>query len=266
MKRKNRTAIIKRLCEIEHALSTLESDDKDDDIDAVRQKLQKLKKLETTLVHRRRELNSRQKSLKKEHQKKHRITITEPDAHSMRRGNGKLKAPAYNAQLSVDTETQMIVSNDVTTQRNDFQQFAAQHQNTENNLGQGDNRQYLADSGYHSLEQLVYIEQNEVDALITDPTPENRSIEQTPGKTKEILKTGRLLRRSDFQFDSKNDCYYCPEKHPLHFTRHKKSHVRLKGEYRAHPDICRSCQLMRSAFPNQQSLVAEPLYATYTKH
>jgi transposase len=231
----------------EHDL--LESDDKNDDIDSVRKKLQKLKKLEKTLVQRRRELNKRQKSLKKEHQKNHRITVTEPDAPGMRRGNGKLKAPAYNAQLSVDTETQIIVSNDITAERNDFQQFAAQHRNAENNLGASDNRQYIADSGYHSLEQLEYIARNEVDALITDPTPENRSIEHTPGNSKEILKTGRLLRRSDFQFDSKNDCYYCPEKHALHFSRHRESHGRLKGEYRAHPDICRSCRLYTQCVP-----------------
>jgi transposase len=227
----------------------LESDLDDDDIDSVRKKLKKLKKLEKTYIERRRQLKERQKQLKKEHRPKHRITLTEPDAPSMRHGNGKSKAPAYNAQLAVDTQTQLIVSNDVTSDRNDFEQFAPQHQRTEKNLGADPKRQFIADSGYHTLIQLDYIDQNQVEALITDPTPENRSISGTPTKIKELLKTGRQLQRADFYFDSNNDCYICPGQHQLSFSRSLKSDGRRKREYCAQPKVCQACALYRQCLP-----------------
>lgn len=232
----------------------LESDINNDNIDAVRNKLKKLKKLEKTYVERRRQLKERQKQLKKEHRPGHRITITEPDAPSMRHGKGKSKAPAYNTQIAVDTQTQLIVSNDVVSDRNDFDQFASQHQITEKNLGADKTRRFIADSGYHTLVQLDYIEQNQVEALITDPTPENRTISNAPASVKELLKSGRQLKRADFYFDSKNDCYICPTGHQLSFSRCLKSHGRKKRQYCAEPKVCQSCALFHQCLTKPKPL------------
>jgi transposase len=240
--------------------------EQDNDIDSIRTKLRKLKKLESTLTLRRRELKERQKKLKKEHQASHRITVTETEAPSMRHGNGKSKAPAYNAQLSVDTETQMIVATDVVTERNDFQQFALQLQGIEKNLGADETRKYVADSGYHSLEQLDYIEQKEIDALINDPTPENRSIKQNSGNTEQLLKTGRPLHREDFYYDSKNDYYLCPERQKLHFSGNVKSHGRRKRDYRAIPEVCRACQLYALCLPKPTKFGARKILRDEQEH
>lgn len=223
----------------------LESDTDEDDIDSIPRKLRKLRKLEETFVKRRRKLKERQKQLKKEHQADHRITISEPDAISMKLGRGQSKAPAYNAQVSVDTKTQLIVANDIVCERNDYDQFSIQHEAIEKNLGPDVSRQFVADSGYHTLEDLNYIDQNQIQVLLADPTPQNRSIHDSPSSVKELLKSGRPLHRADFHFDSDNDYYTCPQGHDLMFSGHTKSHGRRKRLYKANPDICGLCSLYR---------------------
>ena len=85
--------------------------------------------------------------------------------------NDKPSAPAYNAQVSVDAKTQLIVAQDVVQDRNDSGQFSNQHQAVEKTLGKDPQREQIADSGYYSLEQLEYIEQNQVCLLYTSPSP-----------------------------------------------------------------------------------------------
>lgn len=86
----------------------------------------------------------------------------------------------YNAQVGVDTKTQLIVSCDVVQDRNDKQQFAPQYQQIERNLGADPARAYALDSGYHTLDTLAYIDHHGIDAVVADPTPEHRSGREGP--------------------------------------------------------------------------------------
>ncbi|RKY88010.1 IS1182 family transposase, partial [candidate division KSB1 bacterium] len=132
----------------------------------IKKKLQHLQALEKKLVERQQQLEARKKNIKREYREKHQINITEPDAYVMNNVNDKPSAPAYNAQVSVDTKTQLIVAQDVVQDRNDSGQFSNQHQAVEKTLGKDPQREQIADSGYYSLEQLEYIEQNQVNAII----------------------------------------------------------------------------------------------------
>jgi len=124
--------------DIQEYIELCELDDSEmepaDDQKEIKKNLQRLREIEKTLINRQHQLNERKKQLKKEHREKHQINITEPDAHLMNHVNGKQSAPAYNAQVSVDTKTQLIVAQDVIQDRNDLKQFSAQHQAVEKTL------------------------------------------------------------------------------------------------------------------------------------
>ena len=79
--------------------------------------------------------------------------------------------PGYNCQASVDADTGLIVAAEAVTDANDFAQFSRQHAQVEETLGTEQERTYVADSGYHSLDQLNYVDKNKIDAVIDDPTP-----------------------------------------------------------------------------------------------
>jgi hypothetical protein len=191
-----------------------------DDLEEIREKIGQLQKRGKTLFERKAQLAKRKEGIKPEHRKKHKINIVEPDAIMMDKVNGKQKTPAYNVQVSVDTESQLICGNDVVQDRNDQNQFSKQHDNVEKNLGTDAEREYTTNAGYHSLEQLEYIGENQIKATVADPNPENRSISNKADKVKkpeELLKEKEKFERSDFVFNREGDCYECPAGKKLKF-------------------------------------------------
>jgi transposase len=213
-----------------------------DTLSEIQEKLQKLKDLENTLIERKNELEQRKQTLRKYHQQTHQINIVEPEAFNMRHANGKQTLPAYNAQASVDAETQLIVAADLVQDRADFDLFSRQHQIIENNLGQDPKRMYTADSGYHNLEQLEYIEEHQIDAIINDLQPESRSLNKENPDVKELQNSKRRLERSDFVYDSQEDKYICPSGRSLNLTGIKTIRKRPKRIYQS--DNCNDCLLI----------------------
>lgn len=225
-------------------------------LEEVRERLSRLQKLEKTLIERQEQLGKRKEALKAEHRDNHKINITEPDAAMMDKVNGKKKVPAYNAQISIDTETQIICANDVVQDRNDQNQFSKQHERIEDVLGADPEREYIADAGYHCLAQLEYIEEKQVDAIIADPHPETRArsgqAETKPQEESEGLKEKFI--RSDFTFDEEGDFYECPAGERLHFERRYHRSEWHGRTYRA--EHCGKCLLKHQCLPgNNKSAV-----------
>jgi len=212
-----------------------------EEISSIYNELQKLKKLEQTLIERKNELEQRKQQIKKENQKTHQINIIEPDAFNMRHANGKQTLPAYNAQASVDEHAELIVAADVVQDRTDYDQFSAQHQAIEEDLGDDPERKYTADSGYHNIDQLEYIDKKQLDAIINDPCPEARSINKETPNVKELQTSKRQLIRSDFVYNSEENHYICPTGQSLPFSHSSKNRNRTKWNYKS--KNCDSCFL-----------------------
>lgn len=205
------------------------------DLEELRQEKEQLEALEKKLLERQKQLKERKEKLKPEHRKNHKINLVEPEARHMSTING----PGYNAQIAVDNETKLIIVNDTTDEPNDQNQFSSVHQKVENNIPSDTKRTYTTDSGYHSLDQLEYIEEHDVDATIADPTSQNRSIKSKPTASATILKEKRKVERKDFTYHSKEDYYECPAGDKLIYVKNKgRSKV-----YRA--GACGSCELAR---------------------
>jgi transposase len=159
------------------------------DLEDLRQEKERLETLEKKLLERQQQLKERKEKLKPEHRKNHKINLVEPEARHMSKVNG----PGYNAQIAVDNETKLIIANDTTDDPNDQNQFSSVHQKVEKNIPSDTERTYTTDSGYHSLDQLEYIEENHIDATIADPTPQNRSTKSKPTSAVTILKEKKRL-------------------------------------------------------------------------
>lgn len=212
--------------------------------------LDRKKAREADLLKRQRELEARKKVLKAEHRGAHQINLTEPDACLLDQVNGRQKLPAYNGQITVDTASHLIVACEVVTDRNDRQQLSSMHQQTEQNLGCNRQRAYTFDAGYHSLEQLQYIDAHTLDMVVADPTPQHRSSDPdqvilelaAPSATER-----KQLERSTFIYDASSDCYTCPAGDTLRFAGTRPDKGRIQRIYTA--SLCPGCALKARCQP-----------------
>jgi transposase len=151
------------------------------------------------------------KELKKqlEESGKEKINKTDPDAVFMKTGNGI--QTSYNAQVSADTEHQVIVASDVTNQASDVEQLLPMVEQTEENTS-GEIKQCSADAGYSSGENIKAMEKREIDAYI----PDREYQAQQRGKTTDDF------HKEQFIYNENRDCYICPEGEPLPFSHLQK--------------------------------------------
>jgi transposase len=232
---------------IKDYLSECEVSDKGSDLDipTIKKKIKDLKEKKKQLLKHDQLIKRRQKQLKSEHRKNHRLNLTEPEAYLMNKVNGSQKLPAYNAQVSIDTKTQIIASNDVVQDRNDAHQFKQQHKNVEKNFGRDPEREYTTDSGYHSLGQLEYVEENQIKAIIADKSPKSRSPSK-PVDQKEV-KDKNKFDRSDFIYKKGEDYYQCPAGKKLVYNETIKVHGRRSRQYKCLD--CEGCKYRRKCLP-----------------
>jgi len=203
------------------------------DLEILQEEKRRLEVLEKKLIERREQLQSRKKTIKAEYRKNHRINIVEPEARTMNKVNG----PGYNSQLAVDCEANIIVANDVNDEPHDRYQFKNMHQKAEENMIPDNNRAYTADAGYHSLDQLEYVDDNDIDALIADQKPFDRSTHSHPTSIETIQNEDRKVERRDFTYHKDEDYYECPAGDKLLVvSREKKSTI-----YRA--KSCAGCPI-----------------------
>jgi transposase len=184
------------------------------------------------------ELLKRKKELKKDYRDNHQVNIEEPEACMMDTGKNRESFPGYNAQVSTDTETQLIVSADVVQDRNDRRQFIRQCKNVEKNIGIRKERTYIGDGGYNSLNELEGLYSEEIDAYIAG----NRKTKSSKEKIKEV----KTFTRDDFTYDKESDCYICPKGNRLeHYKREENKH--FKGNRYKAKD-CLPCEFMKLCF------------------
>lgn len=205
----------------------------DIDLETLQEEKKRLEDLEKKLLKRREQLQQRKKTIKPEYRKNHRINMVEPEARTM----NQIDAPGYNSQLAVDCESNIIAANDVNDEPHDRYQFKPMHQKAEENMPSDINRSYTADAGYHSLDQLEYVDENDIDALIADQKPFDRSTQLHPTPLETIQDEGRKVERRDFTYHKDEDYYECPSGGRLFpVSQGKKSTV-----YRA--KSCSECPL-----------------------
>lgn len=105
------------------------------------------------------------------------------------------------------------------------------------NMTSDSNRTYTADAGYHSLDQLEYIDDNDIDALLADQKPHHRSSDSRSIPIETIQSENRKVERRDFVYHKNENYYECPAGDKLHpVSKDKKYTV-----YRA--KACTGCPI-----------------------
>ena len=96
---------------------------------------------------------------------KKQYNFTDPESRIMMDGATKSFVQAFNAQLAVDCDSQIIVAADITQETNDKRQLQPMVEQVESNTGQIPDR-VLADAGYFSEDNVEYVAANWMEPFI----------------------------------------------------------------------------------------------------
>ncbi len=128
------------------------------------------------------------------------INLTDPDAHFMAH-NGRIET-SYNCQAAVDEGQQVIVGVEVVTTPADAHQVKGQVEQIEATTG-GQPEKLLMDSGYHSVENVAYLEDRGIDAYVPDE-------DLARSKKAKFRNQEQPFDKRHFHYDEREDCYICP--------------------------------------------------------
>jgi len=146
----------------------------------------------------------------------------------------------YNGQIVVDEKHGLIVNSDVTKESTDISQFAKQIEQANQVLGTKC-KNACADAGYANTDELKKIDEQNINVIV--PT-QKQAHDTRPGP----------FDKEHFRYDSKNDCYYCPEGYRLRYSHfsvvknHKLYRMENKNQCLAckHYGICTNAERGRA--------------------
>lgn len=159
---------------------------------------------------------------------KKQISFSDKEANIM--GKGGHFEYAYNGQISVDSQHQIIVGQHVSDRANDQQEVEAGLASIEQNTGALPEKMSL-DNGYHSGANLATLEKAGVDTYI----PSGR---EGLSSDKASDDPQRRLQKSDFTYDKSADEFTCPHGQRLALKSVDKNGRR---QYQGQAKVCTAC-------------------------
>lgn len=149
--------------------------------------------------------------------------LTEPEAKLMRTPRGH--QVAYNAQIAVDAQHDLIVAFDLTNEGNDLQQLHPMARQGKAAVG-ADQVTVIADTGYANGAHGKQCEQDGITAIV-------------PHAERVNPKGQQYFSRDQFSYDRESDSWACPAGETLKLF--KNSRTKQKKEYRT--QACPTCPL-----------------------
>ena len=166
--------------------------------------------------------------------------LGEPEAKLMRTPRGH--QVAYNAQIAVDAEHDLIVAFDLTNEGNDLQQLHPMAKQGKAAVG-ADQVSVVADTGYANGAHGKQCEQDGITAIV-------------PHAERVNPKGKQYFSRDQFNYDRENDSWSCPAGELLHLF--KTSHTKQKKEYRT--QACPSCPLKSQCTKAVQRIIVRSFH------
>ena len=177
-----------------------------------------------------RALEAREEELRpgREIEDKKQISFADKDARIM----GKKGACdyAYNAQIGVDGDAQIIVGQHVSQSANDQREVGRALDELAASGGRLPDRMSL-DNGYYSGENLEELSDRDVEAYIATDRGEK------PAATG-VDDGGRPLVKADFRYDEERDGFHCPGGQ---FLALRRVGAQGRREYRGEAEACAAC-------------------------
>jgi transposase len=149
-----------------------------------------------------------EKEQNEEKEKEPKINTTDFDATIMRLSDKTLR-PAYNGEVAVDGEENVIVACHLTDEAIDHHRLQPLVEHAQDNGVHPDN--LGSDAGFFSYDNASYLEEKGITAYI----PDNFFRREEKKETKRF-------RKSQFRYDEKTDCYTCPAGNILPFHHIQK--------------------------------------------
>lgn len=138
---------------------------------------------------------------KAKEENKEKINTTDLDANFMK--DDETIQTNYNCQLAVDNKTKLILSGETTTSAADFADLKTQVKSIEQIFKEKPKR-LLADSGYYSVNNLIYLENEQIEGYL--PHPDDARSQKDIFKAKQ-----RPFNKRYFRYNRRKDQYICPE-------------------------------------------------------
>jgi hypothetical protein len=153
------------------------------------------------------------------------VNQTDPESALMRSIHGS--HASYNAQAVVDDNNGLIVHADAVSETKDINQLSEQVQQAEEAMEKSC-EVVCADAGYSNTKELEKLDGKDIKVVV----PSQRQALHEPEKP---------FSKSQFTYNAQENCYYCPEGHPLIYstqdTREEQLVYRIKDA-----NLCRQCK------------------------
>jgi hypothetical protein len=137
---------------------------------------------------------------------------------------------AYNGQITVDKDNQIIMGEHLTRSANDKQEVTPALQEIEETTGELPEIMSL-DNGYLSGSNLEAFNETDIDAYIATGKGENKD-------QRSLDESNREIKKSDFTCDTERDCFICPAGHTLELRNRTGDDKKI---YQARSDDCDQC-------------------------
>ena len=139
---------------------------------------------------------------------------------------------AYNAQISVDADSQIIVGLHISQNANDKQELEPALKAVQDTAGRLPD-QLSADNGYFSGDNLQALEQSGTDAYIATDKGEKSHKTALDGSARNVVK-------ADFEYRKAENSFTCPEGQVLTLIRESQDGKRV---YQGSAQVCADCPL-----------------------
>jgi len=170
---------------------------------------------------------------------KKQISFADHEARIMGK-KGSLFEYAYNGQISVDKDNQIIVGQHVSQSANDKQEVASALESIEAATGRLPDQLSL-DNGYMSGENLETLEAAQVDTYIA--TDRSEKLAQA-----ELDESSRKLVKADFEYNETDDSFTCPGGQKLVIVKQGKRDRVYQGD----AAICDACEYQNRCCESRQ--------------
>jgi transposase len=165
------------------------------------------------------------------------ISLTDPDARSMRLGESRGTQVGYNVQISVDAKHKLIIDHEVTNECNDKRQLSSMAIRAKEVL-ELETLEVLADGGYYRSQEIRDCVQEGIVPYLPRPNSSNNKAAGRYGK-------------KDFRYDAENDCYWCPAGESLQYGRSQTTRHGRKVRYYVSKG-CGECSLAPKCTRNER--------------
>lgn len=162
-----------------------------------------------------------------------RVSTTDPEARVMKMADGGFR-PAFNAQLAVDVETQLIAAVDVVDSGSDMRQMSPMHADVQLRYGITPTH-WLADGGFTKLEAIDELTHRGTQPVM--PPPRSRKPEVDPLQPKDsdtpAVAHWRSIMRSQWAKDLYVQRGASVECANAHLRRRGLTHFNVRGKIKA---------------------------------